>query len=319
MPCIRLRRPSRPRFAAGVVARRRGGRLQVVTVDPRPEIASVFSKVADTYDRVGVRFFSVFGKQLVQDADLRPSDRVLDVGCGGGAALFPAAAAVGPDGSVVGIDLAPGMVDRTAVQIRERGLANVRVEVMDAQEPSLPPGAFDVVTASFVVFFLPDPLAGLRSWHDLLIPGGRLAMTTFAGDDPRFGWQQSVFAPYAPPGIQRPQHTGLFGSTEGVHGLVGQAGFVDQTSTVREHLVVFDSPEHWLSWSMSQGQRAFWDRMSDADRIRVRAQVTNLLQSMAEPDASIVLRQGVRYTLAHRPAGAPIPLAEARPGGSRSS
>ncbi len=279
-----------------------GGRLQVVTVDPRPGIASVFSKVAETYDRVGVGFFSVFGKQLVEDADLRPSDRVLDVGCGGGAVLFPAAAAVEPSGSVVGIDLAPGMVDRTTQEIRERGLTNVRVEIMDAQEPALPPGTFDVVMASFVVFFLPDPVAGLRAWHEVLVPGGRLAMTTFAGDDPRFRWQQSVFAPYAPPGIQRPQHTGPFGSTDGVHGLLGRAGFVDQMTTVREHTVVFDSPEHWLSWSMSQGQRAFWDRMSDDDRHRVRAQVGNLLASMAEPDGSIVLHQGVRYTLAYRSA-----------------
>jgi ubiquinone/menaquinone biosynthesis C-methylase UbiE len=273
-----------------------------VTVDPRPGIAAVFSSVADVYDRTGVGFFSVFGRQLVADAALQPGERVLDVGCGGGAALLPAAEAVGPTGSVLGIDLAPGMVERTAAEVAQRGLGNIQVQVMDAQEPLLPPASFDVVTASFVAFFLPDAVAGLRAWCGLLVPGGRLAMTSFAGDDPRFAWQEQMFAPFAPPGVQRPQHRGPFASTEGVHELVSDAGFVGVASTVREHPVVFESAEHWLSFSTSSGQRAFWDRMSDDQRARTRTDARDRLQAIAEPDGSVVLQQRVRYTLATCPA-----------------
>jgi ubiquinone/menaquinone biosynthesis C-methylase UbiE len=151
--------------------------------DPRGEIAGVFDRASESYDRVGVDFFSDVGRALVDDVRIGDGDHVLDVGCGRGAVLFAAAEAVGPAGSALGIDLAPGMVERTAAEAAERGLDNVRVEVQDAQEPTLPAAGFDVVLSSLVVFFLPDPLAALRAWRAATCDGGRLGLTTFAGRD----------------------------------------------------------------------------------------------------------------------------------------
>jgi cyclopropane fatty-acyl-phospholipid synthase-like methyltransferase len=53
-------------------------------------------------------------------------------GCGRGAVLFAAAKQVGEAGSATGIDLAPGMIDRTVADIRERWLTNVRAMLMNA-------------------------------------------------------------------------------------------------------------------------------------------------------------------------------------------
>ena len=53
----------------------------------------------DYWDYVGIR--------LVEHANLASGDRVLDIGCGTGSSLFPAAERVGPEGYVVGIDICP--------------------------------------------------------------------------------------------------------------------------------------------------------------------------------------------------------------------
>jgi len=70
-------------------------------------IVDVFEQASGSYDSVGVDFFTPMGAALVEAAAPPPGASVLDVGCGRGAVLFPAAAAVGPTGSVTGIGAPP--------------------------------------------------------------------------------------------------------------------------------------------------------------------------------------------------------------------
>ena len=55
----------------------------------------VYDDVADVYDTTGVEFFTPLGRRLVEQAGMREGERVLDIGCGRGAVLLPAAEAVG--------------------------------------------------------------------------------------------------------------------------------------------------------------------------------------------------------------------------------
>ncbi|MEU8615659.1 methyltransferase domain-containing protein, partial [Actinoplanes sp. NPDC048791] len=93
-----------------------------------------FDAAAASYDSVGVDFFTPMGAELVRRAAIRPGEYVLDVGCGRGAVLLSAAAATGPTGRVVGIDLAPSMVELTAAATAH--LPGVTVQVGDAQQPA---------------------------------------------------------------------------------------------------------------------------------------------------------------------------------------
>ncbi len=97
---------------------------------------------------------------------------------------------------MTGIDLAPRMVAVTGREARTRGLTNVHVQVMDAMRPSLPHGRYDVVTASFMLFFLPDPAAALTAWRSLLVPHGTVGVSTFGAWDPRWEELDDLFAPY---------------------------------------------------------------------------------------------------------------------------
>ncbi len=264
-----------------------------------PGIAGVFDRAAETYDDVGVPWFGPIAAGLVEALDVRPGERVLDVGCGRGAALLPLAHAAGPTGSVLGIDLAPGMVARTAADVAD--LPHVQVRVGDASAPDLPTAAYDVVSCCLVLFFLPDPLAAVRAWLPAMAPGGRVGVTTFGEQDPRWKAVDGVFTPYLPKAMldaRTSGTTGPFASDEGVEALLGAAGLVDVRTVRRDVVTEFADPEHWIRFTWSTGQRAMWEAVPEADHEAVRGQIVGRLEQLGRP---IRLTQGVRHTLGRRP------------------
>ncbi|HEY3603999.1 MAG TPA: methyltransferase domain-containing protein, partial [Sporichthyaceae bacterium] len=94
-------------------------------------IAAAFDNSAATYEQVGVDYFGPLGAELLRRAAPAAGASVLDLGCGRGHVLFPAAAAVGPSGRVVGTDLSVRMVAACAAQAAAEGLTQVSVQVGD--------------------------------------------------------------------------------------------------------------------------------------------------------------------------------------------
>lgn len=267
----------------------------------RQRIAATFDAVAQTYDQVGVDLFQPIAQSLVEALAPVAGERVLDVGCGRGAVLLRLAAEVGSTGTATGLDLSPAMVAASAAEAERAGLS-VTVLVGDAEQPGLPAESFDAVTASLVLFFLPDPAAALRAWKKLLVDGGRIAVSTFGEHTPGWHAVDEVFAPYLPPAMRDARtsgRTGPFATDEGVERLLGDAGFTG-VRTAREVLPVrFDSAEHWHRWSMSVGQRAFWQAVPVTELDLVRTRTCAAVEATREqnPDGRMGFDQQVRYTL----------------------
>lgn len=271
-------------------------------------ILQLFDAVADTYDQVGVEFFGPIAEGLVAVLDPRQGERALDLGCGRGAVLLPLARAVGPQGSVTGGDLSPRMVQQCRAVAEAEGLDHVEVAVVDAQEPTgldgEGSGGFDVIASSLVLFFLPDPPRALQRWRDLLRPGGRVGVSTFADEDPAWSSVDDVFRPHLPPEMLDPRTTGRagpFASDEGVEGLFRDAGLVDVRTAHRTVDVRFEDADHWYRFSMSVGQRAFWQAVPQASRGEVRAEAARRIETHADHDGSVTFHQDIRYTLGRRP------------------
>jgi SAM-dependent methyltransferase len=262
----------------------------------------VFDRVADTYDNVGVPWFTPIACQLVGLATPGPGERVLDVGCGRGAATVALAEAVGSDGRVTGIDLSPKMIEACAADLAGRGLSNVELHVMDASSPSLPTAGYDLVVSSLVVFFLPDPLAALVAWRRLLVtPGGRLAISTFAGRDQVWDAVDATFRPYLPAAMLDARTTGAagpFASDAGVEELVTSAGYTGVRTAGFAVEVSFADVDEWHVFSRSHGQRAMWDAIPDTHHDEVKASAGKHLEQARGADGRIHLSQQVRCTLA---------------------
>ena len=77
-------------------------------MDVHAHLAGAYERAAPTYDRAAFSHHAQLGERLAQMVLLGPGGRVLDVGCGAGGALLPAAQRVGPTGEAVGIDLSEG-------------------------------------------------------------------------------------------------------------------------------------------------------------------------------------------------------------------
>ena len=269
----------------------------------REAITLSFDRSAASYEETGVAFFAPLGAELVARAAPKPGEAVLDLGCGRGHCLFPAAEAVGPSGRVVGTDLSPNMVELCAADAAARGLGHVRVEVGDAGAPAFPAGSFDLVTAGLVMFFVPEPRPAMRRVAELLRPGGRFAMTTFGPPDPKFGETMAILYAHRE-GPPWPEPTDKpFEDAESISGMLADAGFVDiRVEEVARDTWFADVDQYW-AWLGSHGGRILIDLLSPERLAEAKAAVYAAIAGGCEPGGRLMTRSLVRYATAVVPAG----------------
>src|SRR3984957_19350350 len=112
-----------------------------------------YAAAADHYMRPALGFWDRWGVATVARLPLSSGDAVLDVCCGAGASALPAARAVGPTGSVLGLDLAQPLLALARQQAAELGFTHVSFRDCDATASGLRSCSFDAVVCVFGVFF----------------------------------------------------------------------------------------------------------------------------------------------------------------------
>jgi SAM-dependent methyltransferase len=112
---------------------------------------------------------------LLDGARVTAGTRVLDVATGPG---FVAEAAQARGAEVTAVDQSAEMV-----AIARRNLADIEVRQAAAEDLGLPDASYDAVVAGFLLNHLARPEDGVAELVRVLVPGGRLAMTVWAGPD----------------------------------------------------------------------------------------------------------------------------------------
>ncbi len=264
--------------------------------DHKQVIGGAFTDASATYDEV-IGFFAPFGRALAAGADLQPGERVLDLACGRGASLRPALAAVGATGSVVGVDLAQGMVDRLAADLTAEGVANAEVRQGDAEALDLADGSFDAALAGFLIFFAPAPEQVLAELFRVVRPGGRVALTIFDGPS-GFPWITDIAIElFGPPG-HRPSDE--FNKAAVLEPALVAAGFDPPTGIALTERFVFDGPEHVEAWMHSHGGRLMLTALDDAQLARFRELLAQHLAAHRTDDG-YELVQSARVVVSTKP------------------
>src|SRR5258708_898557 len=101
-------------------------------------------------------------ERLFRQAGIGPGQRVLDLGSGVGDVSMLAARLVGPSGEVVGIERDASSIAVAKARVVEAGFRNVSFTQTDATH-IVSDKPFDAAVGRFILMFLPDPAAGLRS------------------------------------------------------------------------------------------------------------------------------------------------------------
>ncbi len=125
---------------------------------------------------------------VLDTAELRPGEDVIDVACGTGLVALPAAASVAPNGRVFATDISPKMIDEVERRAIACGLANVDVECRDAEDLGAD-RSFDVALCSLGLMYVPAPAVAVSELLRVLRPGGRTVVSVW-GERRHCGWAE---------------------------------------------------------------------------------------------------------------------------------
>ncbi|GCE30793.1 hypothetical protein KDA_62770 [Dictyobacter alpinus] len=161
---------------------------------PQPERLQVAAEEAEKRGRLKdlrQQLYGVATRQMLEAAYLKPGNQVLDVAAGTGDQSLAAARLVGPEGSLLAIDIAQEMLNVAARLAKEEGLGNLMMRTMNAEQLDLPDNRYDAVISRFGLMLISNQRQALLEIRRVLKPGGRLAALVWSKPE-----HNPLFAPY---------------------------------------------------------------------------------------------------------------------------
>src|SRR5476651_2877613 len=139
--------PPRARDREEIVGSDAATRALSVTVVENDFVARVYENIAWFYDLTFGPALHPGRVDAIERMGIKPGDKVLEVGVGTGinGALYPSQA------SVTGIDFSSSMLEKAHERIARKGVRNVRLMQMDAQNMTFADDTFDIVYAPYVI------------------------------------------------------------------------------------------------------------------------------------------------------------------------
>jgi ubiquinone/menaquinone biosynthesis C-methylase UbiE len=255
---------------------------------------------AENYERY---FLPAIGAPLATDlvdlAALRPGERVLDVACGTGVVARLALERVGATGTVVGVDINPGML--AVARAATPAIAATDWFEASADKLPLPDETFDVAFCQLGLQFFPDKAAALREMRGVLVPGGRL-LVNVAGPTPSlFAVFEEALARHLGPdaaGFVRTVFS-LHDATE-IGDLVSSAGFENVEARSSAKTLRLPAPEDFLwQYVHSTPLAGAATQLDEERRTALEREVVAGWQPFIE-DGSLVLQVGITVATARK-------------------
>ncbi len=207
------------------------------------------AEVYETYFVPAV--FGPWARVLLQHAAPQPGERVLDLACGTGVVARQVSPRVGTSGSVVGMDLRPGMLAVARTRPRPTG-APISWQQGEAGALPLADASFDLVLCQQGLQFFGDRLAALREVRRVLAPGGRTALAVWQGLH-----RQGLFQPLIEAEARHLSFLGVtlaqaatpfsLGEAEEIGALLERAEFQSIEIIPASQMVLFSAPDDFVA------------------------------------------------------------------------
>ncbi|MGI8663046.1 MAG: class I SAM-dependent methyltransferase [Acidimicrobiales bacterium] len=224
-----------------------------------------------------------YDAEFIATLPLRPTDRVLDIGCGSGDFTATIAALV-PDGEVVGLEPQPSLV----AEAMARAATNQSFITAPAQQLTtlVARRSFDIAYSRAVLHWIPatDHAGIYAAAAGVLRPGGALRIECGGGDNVReiVAFLDELASPFGASG-----NPWAFGHAGAVLDIVGEVGLSVEGGWVRTvaQRRAFDR-DSMLGWLRSQAIQAYEQRMAAGDRAAFQAEVEARVDELRRRDGT---------------------------------
>ena len=231
----------------------------------------------EKWDRFFDEQLAFLNHRLVADARLRTGMQVLDLGSGTGYPALLGARTVGPNGNVIGLDLAEQMLAVARRKATALGLANVTFRTSDVTVLPFEANSFDAVTSRFCLMFLPEIPKAAAEIARVLRPGGWVAAAVWSAPEknPSIGLSMEAIKKVVELPAPDPTAPGIFRlATPGdLAGMMQQAGLID-----------VGEQEFLAEWSYASADEYYTSLME------IAAPVQNLMAKLSAPQIQEVKR-----------------------------
>jgi ubiquinone/menaquinone biosynthesis C-methylase UbiE len=248
------------------------------------ETGQVTRDAAEVYETFFVpALFQQWTDRVAEAADIRSGERVLDVACGTGVLTRAVAERVGPDGTVVGLDLNEGML-----AVAGRKAPQIEWKHGRAEAPPFDRNSFDAVVSQFGLMFFEDRPTALREMMGVLRPGGRLALAVWDALEHSPGYAalaellQRLFGNQAAGALRTPF---VLGDPQYLRSLFDQAGIRDTDIATHNGTARFPSIESWIYTDIKGWTLA--DMIDDAQYQRLLKKAQRVLQPFVGADGTV--------------------------------
>jgi SAM-dependent methyltransferase len=217
---------------------------------------------------------------LFRALDLKPGQRVLDLGSGTGDPALALAQWVGPRGRVLGIDNSNAMLAVAKRRARILGLRNLTLRSGDMNRFRPLHRRFHRAAARYSLMFADDIAAVLRALRSSLVPGGILAAAVWgpAELNPAVSLREEAALPFRsepPPDPERTPNPMRLARRGLLAGLFIQAGFRDVRDEAAPVATVYSDLEEFAQIQVGSSLAELYESLGAADRRRLQARLVS--------------------------------------------